>query len=281
MARSIWSGSITYGMLSIPVKLYPATENKDISFNLLHATDKVRIKQKRFCSVEDVELTEQDIVRAYEYVKSDYVEITPDDLAGLPVPAKNNIQLQVVLDDQMLDPTFIEKTYWLGAEKVGVKPYVLLLEALKARDSIAIATIAIRSKEVICALRPASDGHVLMLHTLFWPDEIREREKPPVASVNEAEMDMAIMLMDSLREDSLDTDKFKDHYREALLDLIETKHAGKPVEHAEPAPVAAPTQDMMAALRAAIEKANRERGDQPPAQQFTADGKPVKPKKGR
>lgn len=281
MARSIWSGSITYGMLSIPVKLYPATEDKDISFHLLHKTDHSRIKQKRFCAAEDIELFADDIVRAYEYVKDDYVEITPDDLAGLPVPAKNVIDLRVTLDSHLLEPAYVEKTYWLGPEKVGVKPYVLLLEALKARDIVAVATIAIRNKEVICALRPSGDGEVIMLHTLFWPDEIRQHETPPLTRLSDAEMEMAVMLMDSLHAEEFQSNQFQDNYRVALIELIEAKHAGKPIEHVEPTPPPSPQPDIMAALRASIEKANRERGNAPPPQQFTQDGEPVRPKKGR
>lgn len=255
MPRSIWSGSITYGMLSIPVKLYPATENKDIAFHLLHETCGSRVKQKRFCSTEDIELSAQDVVRSYEYAKDQYIPVMDADLAGLPVPAKNNIALTVVLDSSLLDPTYVEKTYWLGPDKLGLKPYNLLREALSARDYVAIASIAIRNKEVICALRPV--GQVIMLHTLFWPDEIREREEPLDTTISEPEMDMAVMLIDTLHADGFDPDQFQDHYRSAVTAMIQSKLDGIPLTPAveQPQPQ---TTDLMVALRAAVEQAKGE-----------------------
>src|ERR1700716_4361612 len=157
MARAIWSGVITFGMVSIPVKLFPATQDKDVTFHLLHQPDHSRIKFKRFCSIEDREVDQDELVRAFEVSKDQYVEITDEDLEELPLPARHTIELSAFVKSSEIDPIYYEKSYYLKPEETGLKPYALLLKVLEKKSVTGVASIAIRNKESLCALRP-QDG---------------------------------------------------------------------------------------------------------------------------
>jgi DNA end-binding protein Ku len=253
--RPIWKGAITFGMISIPVKLYGATESKDLAFNTLHAECKSRLRQKRWCPVHDREVVADEIVRAYEYTKDQYVEITDEDLEQLPIPSKHTIELSAFVKQAEIDPAYYERTYYLEPEQVGLKPYALLMRALKAKEVSAIAKIALRNKESLCVLRPA--GEALMLETLFYPDEIRAQEQVPSLDVliSQPELAMAYSLIDLLQE-PFDPSKYHDEYRGALLEVIEAKRNGAAVV----APPEAPTMravDLMAALKASLEAAKK------------------------
>ncbi|HEV7664410.1 MAG TPA: Ku protein [Chloroflexota bacterium] len=271
MARSIWSGVITFGMVSIPVKLFPATQDKDVSFHLLHQPDHSRIKFKRFCATEDVEVPQEELVRAFEVSKDQYVEITDDDLEKLPLPAKHTIELSAFVRASDIDPIYYDKSYYLEPEETGLKPYALLLKVLDKKGVTGVASIAIRNKESLCALRP-QEG-VLLLETLHYPDEIRERDlSVPEVLVNDKELAVAATLVDAL-EEPFDPSKYHDHYREALLELIESKAEGREVVVPEGQP-AAPVGDLMAALRASIEAAKQRKGGSAPvASQARAEPK--------
>jgi DNA end-binding protein Ku len=253
MARSIWSGVISFGMVSIPVKLYPATQDKDVSFHLLHQSDHSRIRFKRFCAAEDEEVSQDELVKAYEVSKEQYVEITDEDLEQLPLPAKHTIQLSAFVKSAEIDPIYYEKSYYLEPDETGVKPYALLMKVLDKKKVVGLATIALRNKESLCALRPVESS--LLLETLHYPDEIRERESGPAhVSVDERELSVAGTLVDAL-EEPFDPAKYHDHYREALLELISSKTEGREVVMPEAAAEGAPVTDLMAALRASIEAA--------------------------
>jgi DNA end-binding protein Ku len=259
MARSIWSGVITFGLVSIPVKLYPATQDKDVAFNQLHRPDNGRIKYRKFCSVDDEEVDAEDIVRAYEVSKGQYVEITDADLEQLPLPAKHTIELGAFVQSSEIDPIYYDKSYYLEPEETGVKPYALLLKVLEHKGVVGVASIAIRNKESLCALRPTDS--TLLLETLHYPDEIRERESSlPSVSVSDRELAVAGTLVDAL-EERFDPSKYHDHYREALLELIASKTEGREVVVPEGAPAAEPVTDLMAALRASIEAARGRKGE--------------------
>src|SRR5919202_2425038 len=216
MPRPIWKGAITFGMISIPVKLYGATESKDLAFNTLHAECKSRLRQKRWCPVHDREVAADEVVRAYEYSKDQYVEVTDEDLEGLPVASRHTIELTAFVKQSEIDPVYYERTYYLEPEQVGLKPYALLMRALKAKEVSAVAKIALRNKESLCVLRPAGDS--LVLETLFYPDEIRHLEEAPSPEVlvSQPEMAMALSLFDLL-EEPFDPGKYHDEYRVALL----------------------------------------------------------------
>ena len=255
MPRPIWKGAITFGMISIPVRLYGATESKDLAFNTLHVTCKSRLRQKRWCPVDDREVSADEVVRAYEYSKDQYVEITDEDLEQLPIPSKHTIELSAFVKQSEIDPVYYERTYYLEPEQVGLKPYALLMRALKAKEVSAIAKIALRNKESLCVLRAAGDS--LVLETLFYPDEIRahEEESTPDVLVSQQELAMAYGLIDLLQE-PFEPDKYHDEYRAALLEVIEAKRNGAEIV-AQPEAPATRTVDLMAALKASLEAAKK------------------------
>src|SRR5215831_15519865 len=170
MPRPIWKGAITFGMISIPVKLFGATESKDLAFNTLHNACKSRLKQKRWCPVDDREVFQDEVVRAYEYTKDNYIEVTDEDIESLPVPSKHTIELTSFVKAAEIDPVYFERSYYLEAEQIGTKPYALLMRALKTKQVVAIGKVALRHRENLCVLRASENA--LMLETLYYPDEI-------------------------------------------------------------------------------------------------------------
>ena len=256
MARSIWKGVISFGMVTIPVRLLPATQDKDVSFHLLHRPDHARIKFKRWCPVDDREVSQDELVRAYEVTKDQYVELTDEELENLPLPSKHTIELSAFVSARDIDPMYFEKSYYLEPEETGLKPFALLTKVLAEKNATGMATIAIRNKEQLCALR-ALDG-TLVLETLHYPDEIRERDELPNVMVNDREAAMASALVDALSE-PFDPSKYHDHYREAVLELIASKSQGREVVAAEPG-APAEVGDLMTALRASVEAARQRKG---------------------
>lgn len=242
-------------MISIPVKLYGATETKDVAFNTLHAECKSRLRQKRWCPVHDREVSADEIVRAYEYSKDQYVEVTDEDLEQLPIPSKHTIELSAFVKQSEIDPVYYERTYYLEPEQVGLKPYALLMRALKSKEVSAMAKIALRNKESLCVLRPAGDA--LVLETLFYPDEVRAQEQEPTPDVlvSQPELAMAYSLIDLLQE-PFEPGKYHDEYRSALLEMIEAKRNGAEIV-ATPEEPAARTVDLMTALKASLEAAKK------------------------
>jgi len=255
MPRPIWKGAITFGMISIPVKLFGATESKDLAFNTLHKACKSRLKQKRWCPVDDREVFQDEVVRAYEYTKDQYIEITDEDIDGLPVPSKHTIELTSFVKSAQIDPVYFERSYYLEADQIGGKPYALLMRALKTKDVVAIGKIALRNKESLCALRAGDNA--LMLETLYYPDEIRtaELQSEPDVLVSPQELTMALTLVEML-EEPFDPKKYHDEYRVALLGMIEAKASGQAVVAAPEAPLPK-TVDLMAALKASLEAAKK------------------------
>ena len=272
MPRSIWNGLISFGMVSIPVKLYAATESKDISFHLLHQECGSRLKQLRWCPVCQREVQWGEVVRGYEYAREHHVIMSDEDFEKLPLPSKHTIELSAFVTAEEIDPVFFEKSYYLEPDDMGVKPFVLLMRALKEKQLTAIAKIAIRNKEQLCALRPL-DG-TLILETLFYPDEIRVQKGSdlPEVAVSQRELDMAFALIDLLSE-PFEPGKYRDDYKAALMEIIEAKLQGQELVEAPPAP-AAKVVDLMAALRASVEAAKArkqaESSDEPAARRRRA-----------
>ena len=260
MPRSIWNGLISFGMVSIPVKLFTATDSKDISFHLLHQECNSRLKQLRWCPVCEREAEWGETVRGYEYAKEQHVIMTDEDFDKLPLPSRRTIELAAFVKAEEIDPVYYEKSYYLEPDEVGIKPFALLMKALREKDLTAVAKIAIRNKERLCALRPM-DG-TLMLETLYYADEIRVERgtEVPEVQVSDRELEMASTLIDLLA-DSFEPEKYQDEYRRALMEIIEAKLQGE--EFVE-APVAAPAKvtDLMAALKASVEAAKKRRGEE-------------------
>lgn len=265
MPRPIWKGAITFGMISIPVKLYGATESKDLAFNTLHKECKSRLKQKRWCPVDDREVFQDEVVRAFEFTKDQYIEISDDDLESMPIPSKHTIELTSFVKQADIDPVYFERTYYLEAEPVGAKPYALLMRALKTKQVCAVAKVALRNKESLCVLR-AGDA-VLMLETLYYPDEIRtaDLEQTPEVLVSPQELNMALSLVEML-EEPFDPKKYHDGYRAALLEVIEAKASGQEVV-AQPETPLPKTVDLMAALKASLEAAKKGKPAAAPAKE--------------
>ncbi|MDA0257033.1 MAG: Ku protein, partial [Chloroflexi bacterium] len=254
MARAIWRGAITFGMVHIPVLLYTATESKDVSFRQLHRDDHSRVRYLRWCPVDERELTSDEIVRGYEYAKDSYVVVEDEDFEGLPVASRHTIQLAAFVEASEIDPIYYEKSYYLEPDETGEKPFALLLKALQARGLTGVAKIAIRNREQLCALRAAGGG--IVLETLLHADEIR----PAVGEVgdievSEQELTMALSLIDMMAQ-PFDATQYTDEYREALTALITSKLEGGEVVSGEIGPPpATKVVDLMAALRASVDAA--------------------------
>ena len=255
MARAIWSGSISFGMVSIPVKLYGATESKDIAFHLLHKTCGTRLKQVRWCPTDEVEVPWNETARGYQYAKDQYVVLTDEDFEKLPLPSKHVIDLSAFVEQREIDPVFYERSYYLAPDERAEKAYTLLLRALEKKGLTAVATITIRKKEQLCALRP-KDG-AIMLETLYYPDEVRAQPEMDLSGtrIGDREMDMAFALIDLLQK-PFDPEEYTDHYRAALEKMIEAKLEGREVVSS---PEAKETKviDLADALRKSVEAAKK------------------------
>ena len=263
MPRAIWKGVISFGMVSIPIRLFPATESKDIGFRQLRRDTNTRVRMLRWDPVEEQEVPYDEIVKGYEYAKDRYVVLDDEDLEKLPLPTKHTIELTAFVEESDIDPVHYEKSYYLAPEDAGIKPYSLLIRAMQAKGLIAIAKVAIRTKERLCALRARGDQ--LILETLYYPDEIRDPgEAAAVDEVSEEEMEMARALIEML-EEPFDPEKYKDQYREALMTIINAKLEGQEVATPEAA-APQPAVDLMAALRASVEAAKaRKESESAPA----------------
>ncbi|MET0491854.1 MAG: Ku protein [Actinoplanes sp.] len=270
--RAIWKGAVSFGLVSIAVKLFSATEEKDIRFHQVHRTDGGRIKYKRTCSIDGEEVTYDDIAKGYDLGGGEMVILTDDDFAELPLTTSRAIDVLQFVPAEQIDPLLFAKAYYLEPEGQAAKPYVLLRDALTESDRVAIVKVALRQREQLATLRVHDD--VLVLNTMLWPDEVRT---PDFGFLDEdietrpAELAMASSLIDSMAG-SFKADEFTDNYRAALQEVIDAKVEGREViapEEAEEAPAAA--VDLMAALKASVERAKKARGETAAPAEKTAD----------
>lgn len=270
--RSIWKGAISFGLVTIPVKLYSATQENDVAFHQVHREDGGRIRYKRVCSLDGQEVSYGDIAKGYELPSGETVVLTDEDFAELPLSTSRTIDvLQFVPLDQV-DPIFFAKSYYLEPDKTGTKPYVLLREALSDSGKVALVKVALRQRESLATLR-VRDG-VFVLELMLWPDEVRQPDFPfleGTVEVRPQELTMAASLIETLAGD-FQPEQYSDGYREALEALIEAKIAGREVvAPAEPAPSGGPVVDLMAALRASVEAAKSGRAGPPAAGAVAGD----------
>ncbi len=259
--RSIWKGAISFGLVSISVKLYSATEERDVSFNQVHRTDGGRIRYKRVCQVCGEEVSYGDIAKGYELPGGEMVVLTDDDLGDLPLSTSRAIDVLTFVPLDQVDPIYFAKSYYLEPDKGATKPYVLLRDALGQSDRVAIVKIALRQRESLATLRLRDD--VLVLETMIWPDEVRQPDfgfLDEDVSVRPQELAMAESLIDSMAGD-FDPTQYTDNYREALQQVIEAKVEGREIVEPVEAKDAQPTGvvDLMAALRASVERAKESR----------------------
>lgn len=228
MAATVWKGHLTFGLVSLPIKLFTAARAETISFNQLHKTDHSRVKQKLFCAAEDVELSRSDIVKGYEYEKDRYVVVEDDEIKKMAPKTAKIMEILEFVREAEVDPVFYEKSYYMAPEEAGEKPYSLLLEALKRSGYVAVARIAMHNREHIVVLRPSGQG--ITLHTMYFEDEIRKTESynADTSAVQEKELNMAMMLVEALAA-KFEPGKYKDSYRENLRAMIDAKIAGQEV----------------------------------------------------
>lgn len=252
MSRSIWNGFLQFGMVAMPVKIFCATESKDISFNQLHKECNHKINQIKICRhCDKQDLSTADIVKGYEYSKNNFIVLEENDLEHLPVPSKKSIAVTSFIDSKDIDPVHYEKTYYLEPDKAGEKPFTLFSRCMEEKDKIALAKFTLRTKERLCCIRN-SNGNIL-LTTLFYPDEVRISPSKPYAAVpiSEQELNMANMLIDMMSK-PFNQEEVKDSYRESLLSLIDKKVRGVEVIMSD-TPETKTSPDLFAALAATME----------------------------
>lgn len=260
MARPIWTGSISFGLVNVPVKLFSATAQKELSFHMLHDKDGGRIRQKRVCSIDGEEVPFENVVKGFEIQKGQYVEISPEELAQYHPKATKTIDIEDFVELSEIDPIYYDRTYYLAPDRGAGKSYQLLLAAMKDEGRVGIARVVLRTKQYLCAVRPM--GEALALSTMLYADEVRtvdEVEAIPSGKEYEPkprELEMAKSLVESLAA-TFEPQKYHDEYRQKVLDLIEKKAEGQEVvrepEEARPTKVV----DLMAALEASLKAAKK------------------------
>ncbi|QOZ99185.1 Ku protein [Streptomyces violascens] len=260
--QSIWNGAISFGLVSIPVKLANATVSHAVSFRQIHTEDGGRIRYRKVCELEEKEVPSSEIGKGFEDADGSIIPITEEDLAGLPLPTTRTIDIVAFVESERIDPLQMGNAYYLMVNGApAAKPYALLREALRRSERVAIAKFALRGRERLGMLRVVDD--VIAMHTLHWPDEIRSPEEAAPetdVTVRDAELDLADALMDTLGD--VDLDSLHDDYREAVEEMVTAK-----VEGREPAPEKEPAQgegtviDLMSALESSVREAKRSRGE--------------------
>ena len=261
--RAIWKGAVSFGLVSVPVKLYAATESHDISFRQVHAKDGGRVKYQRVCSIDGEEVAYADIAKGYETEDGQMVVLDDDDFAELPASSSREISVEKFVPSNQIDPMWLEKSYYLEPDKAAAKPYALLREALKEADRVAVVTVSIRTRMTTAVLRVRDD--VIVMQTMLWPDEVR---KPDFASLDATEhaakpqeLKMAKLLVDTLAGD-YDPDEYEDDYQKAVEALVQAKLEGGQVKApAEPRKSTGEVVDLLAALQRSVEAAKSGRGE--------------------
>ena len=255
--RSIWKGSVAFGLVNVPVKVYAATEEKDVRFHQVHAEDGGRIRYKRTCELDGKVVEYADIAKAYESDDGRTVILTDEDFAQLPSSTSREIEVSSFVPADQIDPLFYDKSYYLEPASTSTKAYMLLLRTLEQTDRIAIVNFALRQKTRLAALRVKDD--VLVVQTLLWPDEVRAAEFPSLdesVTIKPAELKMASMLVDSFADDFRPED-YTDDYREELQQLIDAKLEGEeafPTPEVEEEGEDAEVVDLLAALQRSVER---------------------------
>lgn len=256
--RAIWSGTIAFGMVSIPVRLYTATESHDVHFHLLHKADNVRLKNIRWCPKHEKAVDWDDTVRGFGYAKGKYVPVSEEDLEHLPMKTVHTVDISDFVKLEEVDPIYFDKAYYLAPEETGVKAFTLLREALKETGRAAVAKVAIRDKENLCLVRPYED--VLSMETMLYANEIRSTEDVAVdgTKVSPKELQMAVSLVENL-SDTFDPERYEDDYQVALKKVIKAKVEGAPLPEVTEEK-GAKVVDLMEALRASVEQTKKRAG---------------------
>jgi DNA end-binding protein Ku len=269
--RSIWKGAISFGLVTIPVKLYSATEERDVSFHQVHREDGGRIRYKRICTVDGEEVSYGDIAKGYDLGGGDMVILTDEDLSGLPLTTSRTIDVLQFVPLEQVDPIYFAKSYYLEPDRTGTKPYALLRDALEESGRVALVKIALRQREQLATLRVRNG--VFVLETMLWPDEVRKADfgfLDEDIDVRPQELAMAGSLIETLAGE-FDPSRYSDSYREALQAVIDAKVEGRQVvAPAQPEESGGAVLDLMAALRASVDAAKGKKPAAPPEEQAAA-----------
>jgi DNA end-binding protein Ku len=263
--HSIGSGTISFGLVSIPIRLYTAASSAGVSFNLLHAKCGSRIRQQTYCPVDKEIVDRTALVKGYEVQKDEYVRFTEEELKSLEGEASKVIDIAEFVPLAKVDPIYFEKTYYLGPDKGGEKAYRLLADAMARTDRVALAKFVMRGKESLVLVRPAQGG--LMLHTMYFADEVRdfgEIDKGQTAKIKEGELELATRLVDELSHEEFAPGQYEDDYRQRILAAVEQKVAGREVTAAGPEVQRAQVIDLMDALKESLARRPAP-GKKPPA----------------
>ena len=275
MAASVWSGYLTFGLISLPVRLFSGARSSSISFNMLHREDLQRVKQQLVCSADGQVIDRSDTVKGYEFRKGEYIVIEPEEIKKIePRTAKTMEILEFVKTDDV-DPVFFESSYYMIPEEAGRRPYALLTKALEESKYVAIAKLTMHNREYTVFLRPHEGG--MMLHTMYYAEEVRKVEGfgAPDVELKDAEVKIAHQLIDALAAD-WDPEKYKDEFQENLKKLIETKLEGGTVAEVEKPRKLAPVVDLMSALKQSLAEME---GKKKPAASTAGSREPATPTK--
>ncbi len=251
MASTVWKGHLTFGLVSLPVKLFSAARAETVSFNQLHASDHSRVKQVLYCQAEDKPVSRTELVKGYEYEKDKYVVIQEEDIKKVAPPSSKTMEILEFVKSADVDAVYFESSYYMAPDDAGEKPYALLFEALRQSGFVAIAKIAMHNREHIVILRPGKRGS--LLHTMYYEDEVRKVEefRTDTNLVKDKELALAMSLIASL-EAEFEPEKYKDAYRENLMAMIDAKVQGKQIVETPTSQQLAPVVDIMEALKASL-----------------------------
>jgi DNA end-binding protein Ku len=251
MAASVWSGYLTFGLISMPVRLFSGARSSGISFNMLHRTDHSRLKQQYVCQAENVVVDRSDIVKGYEYRKDEYVVIEPEEIKKIEPQTAKTMEILEFVKAGEVDPVYFESSYYMLPEEAGRRPYALLTKALEESDYYAIAKLTMHNREYTVIVRPHQGG--MMLHTMYYADEVREVEGfgAPDVELKESEIKVANQLIEALAAE-WDPEKFHDTFQDNLKNLIQTKLEGGEIAEVEKPKKLAPVVDLMSALKESL-----------------------------
>lgn len=257
MASTVWKGHLTFGLISLPVKLHSAARRESVSFNQLHKTDHSRLKQVLYCQAEEKPVAREDVVKGYEYDKDRYVIVDDEEIKKVAPQTAKSVEVLEFVKASEVSPVFLDSSYYLAPDaEAGEKPYALLYEALRQTGCVGVAKIAMHNREHIVILRPGERG--IVMHTMYYPDEIRQVEefRTDAAGVKPAELELAKQLIASL-EAAFEPDKYRDSYRENLMAMIRSKVEGKEVVVAAEPAHRAPVIDIMEALKKSLKEGKK------------------------
>jgi DNA end-binding protein Ku len=282
MASTVWKGHLTFGLMSLPVRLYSAARSETVSFNQLHKTDNSRIKMVMYCQLEDKPISRSEIVKGYEYEKDKYVVVEEEEVKKVAPKTAKTMEILEFVKSSDVDPIYFESSYYMAPDEAGEKPYALLFEALRRTGHVGVAKIAMHNREHIVILRPGEHG--ILMHTMYYRDEIRQVEefRTDTSLVRPNELELATTLINSLAA-GFEPEKYKDEYRANLKALIEAKKQGQQIVETPGPQHLAPVIDILEALKMSLANVKKPVASvaQPTAMEAAAGEGKSKPKRAR